>query len=355
MSGEIELAGDALSAGVIARAVEPGAGEAPGEGEAGACLNCGTELVGAYCHACGQAQHVHRSVAAWWHDLAHGVLHFEGKIWRTLPLLAWRPGELTRRYIRGERARFVSPLALFLFSVFLMFAIFSATGVSAIGVENVDDVRGDIRRELGPARQRLDRLAAERAAAARRGEDVRARDEAIRTERVQLETMARLVESEGALERPPEVRTGWARLDHGIEKGIRNPQLLFYKLQSNAYKFGWALIPISLPFLWLLFLHRRRYRETYKAYDHLVFVTYSISFMSLALIAAVLLAAIGLGGPLLALVVIGVPPVHIYRQLRGAYQLSRLSALWRTAALLLFASIAVGLFSLLLLALGVLA
>ena len=40
-------------------------------------------------------------------------------------MLAWRPGELTRRYIDGERARFVSPIALFLFSVFLMFAVLS--------------------------------------------------------------------------------------------------------------------------------------------------------------------------------------------------------------------------------------
>ena len=37
-------------------------------------------------------------------------------------MLVFHPGELTRRYIHGERARFVSPLALFLFSVFLMFA-----------------------------------------------------------------------------------------------------------------------------------------------------------------------------------------------------------------------------------------
>ena len=51
-------------------------------------------------------------LTALWHDLAHGVLHLDGKIWRTLPLLAWRPGELTRRYIEGERARFVSPMAL---------------------------------------------------------------------------------------------------------------------------------------------------------------------------------------------------------------------------------------------------
>ena len=36
---------------------------------------------------------------------------------------------LTRRYIAGERARFVSPIALFLFSVFLMFAVLNLTGM----------------------------------------------------------------------------------------------------------------------------------------------------------------------------------------------------------------------------------
>jgi hypothetical protein len=51
------------------------------------------------------------------------VFHFEGKIFRTLPMLVFRPGALTRRYIAGERARFVSPLALFLFTVFAMFAV----------------------------------------------------------------------------------------------------------------------------------------------------------------------------------------------------------------------------------------
>ena len=29
-------------------------------------------------------------------------------------MLAWRPGDLTRRYIAGERARFISPVALYL-------------------------------------------------------------------------------------------------------------------------------------------------------------------------------------------------------------------------------------------------
>ncbi|MBZ4110701.1 DUF3667 domain-containing protein, partial [Escherichia fergusonii] len=41
---------------------------------------------------------------------------------------ALRPGSLTRRYIHGERAKFVSPFALFLFSALLMYAVYSIFG-----------------------------------------------------------------------------------------------------------------------------------------------------------------------------------------------------------------------------------
>ena len=36
----------------------------------------------------------------------------------------FRPGTLTSEYIKGRRARYFSPLALFLFSVFVMFFAF---------------------------------------------------------------------------------------------------------------------------------------------------------------------------------------------------------------------------------------
>ncbi len=77
------------------------------------------------------------------------MLHFDGKIWRTLPLLAWHPGELTRRYIEGERARFVSPMALFLFSVFLMFAAVGMMGapLSSGGTSPAEE-RAEASREL---------------------------------------------------------------------------------------------------------------------------------------------------------------------------------------------------------------
>ena len=284
-------------------------------------------------------------------------MHLDGKAWRTLPLLAWRPGELTRRYVEGQRARFVSPLALFLFSVFLMFALFSMLGITSLGVGNSEAARAEAAAELGEADRKVARLDAERRRLAARGESTAKVDEQLVEARAEqrLLRMARGGVGAGGPMFESKVDTGWPRVDEGIRKANENPQLLFYKLQTNAYKFSWALIPISVPFLWLLFLHRRRYRREYKAYDHLVFVTYSIAFMSLMLIAFVLLRAAGLGGGLLNLALILVPPIHIYRQLRGAYALSRASAVWRTFALLFFSGVALTLFLALLLAMGVLA
>ena len=123
MSEELEALGTAVEGGLTAKAVDAEGRLVRAEGDvAGKCLNCGAPVIGHYCGNCGQPLHIHRSISAFWHDILHGVLHFEGKFWRTLPLLVWKPGELTRRYIHGERAKFISPMALFLFSVFMMFA-----------------------------------------------------------------------------------------------------------------------------------------------------------------------------------------------------------------------------------------
>lgn len=48
------------------------------------------------------------------------------------------PGRLTRRYIDGERVKFVSPMALFLFTVFLMFAVFAFTGGTLMHTDGKD-------------------------------------------------------------------------------------------------------------------------------------------------------------------------------------------------------------------------
>lgn len=350
--GEFEALGDAAIGGILARTVEPVAGESDGHTRERNCLNCGCMLAGEFCHCCGQKAHVHRTLSAFWHDLLHGVLHFEGKIWRTLPLLGWKPGDLTRRYIEGERARFVSPVALFLFTVFLMFAVFSVAGPD-IGASEFHNTRGEVTAALEEERRDLRELQQSQVESRRtgRGEPVaKVQEEIQRTEQGirKLEEFLK-VGSAGTSEAVGG-KTGWKALDERLKKLNANPQLAFYKIQTNAYKFSWALIPISVPFVWLLFVHRRRYRQ-YRAYDHTVFVTYSITFMSMTLIAVAVLQLVPGTGWLRSAMIL-IPPLHIYRQLRGAYGLRRFSAIWRTGALLLFANLAITLFLLLLLALG---
>ena len=359
MGDGIEGIGEAVTGGALARAVEPQAGEEHG-GHGKACLNCKTELVGDYCHHCGQQGHVHRTIGAFSHDLLHSVLHFEGKMWRTLPMLAWRPGELTRRYVEGERARFVSPMALFLFSVFLMFAVTSAIGGPFGSPTNaLADVQSEADVERPRLRKRLAELEEQRAKAAAAKQDLAGIDEQIDDLRNELGVLNvsrgdPATRDGGKIELNDPLDKGGGWFNKAWKKAKENPKLLIYKLQTKGYKFSWALIPISVPFVWLLFLHRRRYRREYKAYDHVVFVTYSIAFMSIGFIVLTLLRPLGVGGGTMLAAMTFVPPIHIYRQLRGAYRLSRFSALWRTVVLLHFATVALGLFLSLLFVLGVL-
>jgi hypothetical protein len=345
----IEGVGEAVTGGLIARAVEPPAGEMAAR--SATCLNCGTGLVGEYCHRCGQSGHVHRTLKAFAHDIAHSVLHFDGKVWRTLPMLAWRPGELTRRYIAGERARFVSPMALFLFSVFLMFAVFSAIGGPLDFTGSPSEARLEVRREREQLEERIAGLERSRDQAVAAGRDASAIKSEIADARLELAGMSLA----GAAAGPGDpvtgfaLGTGWKRLDEAVAKAERNPSLLFYKIQANAYKFSWALVPLSVPFVWLMFFWKRRYR----LYDHTVFVTYSIAFMSLAAVLLALLRPLGVSDSLIGLAVALVPPIHMFRQLRGAYQLSRFGALWRTFFLLLSCFVAGSWFLVLLLTMGV--
>lgn len=421
MSGELAGIADIVTGAAIARAVEPDTGES--KGSTGTCLNCRGELIGAHCHACGQKARIHRTLHAFGHDFLHSVLHFDGKIWRTLPLLFLNPGQLTRRYVHGERAKFVSPLALFLFTVFLTFAAVSwltpdktstifdeetaETQYQEDRKEILDDIAklqadkkaADLKNQPGRewrddeiARHQRDLKALDEG----RGTDARQSEQAklqITQEKAesdakiaQLEAQLKAARDAGkptiAIEKSLEEQRVEAKVISGALTGLQqvssgkidgdwnftdlvfpgskalnkaakdamdNPQLVLYKIQSNAYKFSWALIPISAPFVWLLFFWRRRF----KMFDHAVFVTYSLTFMMLLGILCALLiqftATEWLGGLALAFY----PPIHMYRHLHHAYETTRFGAFWRMIVLSVFAMTALMLFAALIIALGV--
>lgn len=91
----------------------------------GRCLNCGADLDGAFCGACGQ-----RSVPAdptvmelagdAWHELSG----YDGRIAETFRHLL-HPGRLTVDYIAGRRARYLSPVRLY-FTVSVIYFLLAA-------------------------------------------------------------------------------------------------------------------------------------------------------------------------------------------------------------------------------------
>ena len=88
------------------------------------CLNCGAELQGTFCHACGQkATAVTLSLHDVAHEATHEFLHLDGKILQTMKLLVFKPGELTREFLAGRRARYISPVRVYLTFSLLFFTL----------------------------------------------------------------------------------------------------------------------------------------------------------------------------------------------------------------------------------------
>jgi hypothetical protein len=370
---DLEQVGALVTAGLVARELEgdsPATG-APGHGD---CLNCGSPLSGRFCQSCGQPAHLHRSLLHLVEEMLHSVLHFDAKGWRTLPLLAGRPGLLTRRYIDGQRRRYVSPLALFLFNSFLMFFVISMLAEHApsasIDPEQRQAAHEQLAQGTAEAKAAVESARAALAEAERRGgSDAAAKDalSSALTEQRVAEGALKLADaaisraasnpaaaaaSEAASSVPVrhgleqlsdlKINSGLPWVDEPVKRAFHNPELFLYRAENTAYKSLFMLIPISLPFLWLMFLGRRGVAM----YDHAVFSLYSLSFMTMLIVVCALLmrgGAVALG----TLLLIFVPPAHMFLQLRGTYALSVFGALWRTIALLAVAGTAFLLFILL--------
>jgi len=346
--------------------------------EHGLCANCGTILTGRYCHSCGQSAHIHRSLLHMVEELLHGIFHFETKAWRTIPALIFTPGKLTRNYIAGQRTRYVSPLALFLFLIFLMFFVFSMTAshsgedlIKAQGKANTS-----VSKELDDAKANLNNLNTERATLAKDDKRIVEIDEEISASKIEIAILEvglkeknkdattddktgvtqnkkinenltaddeiDLKNAFGLTVNNENIATSVPWLNKTLKHATQNPELTLYKMKSAASKFAFLLMPISLPFLWFMFIFKRKY----VMFDHAVFSLYSLCFMAILMMFITILGRFNLGGVAGFFTVVA-PPVHMFAQLRGTYALSKMEALWRTVALLFIALISLTIYALL--------
>ncbi len=92
------------------------------------CSNCGVERTGPYCANCGQNDRDYqRALPPVLSELLRETFEVDSRLFRTLKLLIFKPGELACEFSRNRRARYVSPIRLYLFVSIAFFFLLSVS------------------------------------------------------------------------------------------------------------------------------------------------------------------------------------------------------------------------------------
>jgi len=263
------------------------------------CPNCATPLQGPWCHHCGQlAEDYHRSIWRLVGEVFEGLLHFDGRVWTTLPDLFRHPGRLTTRYLEGHRAPQIPPFRLFLVVLVVIFLAGSIGGRQMVAGQTVTtDDHGKVisttkihtLKDLTPAQRAKTKAA------------------------LQQFTF----KGHGGL-----VDMGnWAKERFG--RVIDDPARFQLVLQEWRERFAFLTLPLAAGLLTLAFIGRKQFY----IFDHTIFSLHSLSAVGLMYAANELLGGITFGLTGLA-VAIGAP-MHLFVHMRGVYKTSVIGTLAR--------------------------
>ena len=88
------------------------------------CLNCGAALPGQFCPDCGQrAQPLRTPLHRFLGQMITEFFGIDGRVWRTLGALLFKPGKLTAEFVAGRRRRYLSPLRVYISATLLFFLL----------------------------------------------------------------------------------------------------------------------------------------------------------------------------------------------------------------------------------------
>jgi hypothetical protein len=219
------------------------------------CLNCGAALAGPFCAECGQrVLPPHPDVRELVGDAVAEFSGWDGKFAQTVRLLVTKPGGLTRQWLDGRRAHFISPLRLYL-TASLVYFLAAAAAPNLPPGPNVIEA-GGVRIGIwnGPART---------GSAARASQDVRAAQRGALTDDERRKALAS-IDSAPALIRPI------------LKRAMDDPIGLRASMLSAMPKVLFGLLPIFAGIV-ALFYRRRHYPE------HLYFAIHLSAFIFVAL------------------------------------------------------------------------
>jgi hypothetical protein len=317
------------------------------------CPNCQAELQGPYCHVCGQSSDTHkRSILRLVWEAGEALFELDGRLWRTVPDLFFRPGRLARDYMEGRIVRHVPPFRTFLVALVLFIfaaehaahemtqanarqkaaeaaALATPAGRAAAAAKIRSEAAKDLGEDMAEAAQD-------------RTEDLKDPDEkpahaAATYDRVTGKAQARYARQLAGADRvaqglpaAPEAPAtgekmaarGWKA---GLKKAIANPD---YYL-SILFAWGQRMAVLLLPIVGLTLALVYRNRKQVFVYDHLLVAMNVLSFAFLTNAVGLILPPGVMGYWFAALAVW--TPINLFQTLRGAYGSSVLGAVLKTA------------------------
>jgi hypothetical protein len=222
-----------------------------------------------YCHACGQKA---TAAGLTFHDFAHEAthefLHLDGKILQTVKLLVAKPGQLTREFLEGRRARYISPMRVYLTFSLIFFTL---AAILPRGLEGAVKVsRGDAQ-----------------------------------------------LDGSTNLER---------RLESGLSKTEKDAELLGNAIMRNLPKVMFLLMPLFALLTWAFYRRQQRFYI-----PHLYYSVHFHAFVFLMMSVYLLVQRAGVPKPLAAMLILVNVPYH-FMALRRVFGESRAKTFWKGLA-----------------------
>ncbi|HEY3113447.1 MAG TPA: DUF3667 domain-containing protein [Gemmatimonadaceae bacterium] len=267
-------------------------------GHSAVCLNCGAALSGPFCASCGQRDiPPYPSVRELAVDAVSEFSGWDGRLATTLRALIRQPGILTHEFLEGRRARYISPLRLYLTASLVYFLVAAAAPNSTLRAGNMTfgGVSFGVRTPRPSARPSApDRVA-------------KATSEALESQ--QALTAAEREEALKDIARAPKL------IQPLLRRGVEDPGGFRRGLLQTMPKMLFVLLPVFAGIV-ALFYRGRKYPE------HLYFAIHLHAFIFLALAMTELLKftqipPIIVLGSLIALVWIPVYTTFAFRRVYG--------------------------------------
>ena len=279
------------------------------------------------------------------------VFALDGRLWRSLPMLLFRPGRMTRNYLDGKRARYVPPFRMFLMASVIFFLTLFTLGeqMGWYSALKIDGLVEDGVESLAEGEEPIPVITEDRLETLRE----RAEDPDLSAEEQQAATMElaqaeggialrRILQEDGRINRdalyeevtsrlseeatPAEREQAWRTADHAATV-YENQDRYGARMREWAPRFSLMFMPILALVLTLLYAwHRSRY-----IYDHVVTALHVQTYIYLMMTVMLVIAAIN-PASIGWLVLIGniLVVAYIYRQLRVTYGTGRFMAALRT-------------------------